>query len=172
MSWRPIGLWDVEDPTFSRQAADRWQLDCQSYTTATLYSQKDNLVLISVSVKPRAILWLKRLSKLKKFNDLIGTQTQDPLGCSIEEQPSMLPCSPKVLVKYLFFVVHQSNQFIHFLIIHRYDMFWPHTTICMSYSSLYRSWCSVMPFFSMPGCQPCASHVLLLMVCLLSVSVC
>jgi hypothetical protein len=43
--------------------------------------------------------------------------------------------------------VHQCNQVIHFLIIRRYDMFWPHTAISRCYSILSRSWCSVMPIF-------------------------
>jgi hypothetical protein len=30
--WRPIGLWDVEAPTFSRQSAHRWRRGCQPYT--------------------------------------------------------------------------------------------------------------------------------------------
>jgi hypothetical protein len=37
--WRPIGLWDVETPTFSRQSADRWQCGCQPYTPA-LFNHK------------------------------------------------------------------------------------------------------------------------------------
>jgi hypothetical protein len=34
--WRPIGLWDVKDPTFSRQSAHRWRWGCQPYAPATL----------------------------------------------------------------------------------------------------------------------------------------
>jgi hypothetical protein len=29
--WRPIGLWDVEDPTFSRQSVHRLRCGCQPY---------------------------------------------------------------------------------------------------------------------------------------------
>jgi hypothetical protein len=34
--WRPIGLWDVEVPTFSRQSAHRWRRGCQPYAPAGL----------------------------------------------------------------------------------------------------------------------------------------
>jgi hypothetical protein len=36
--WRPIGLWDVEDPTLSRQLANGWHQCCQPYAPAALYS--------------------------------------------------------------------------------------------------------------------------------------
>jgi hypothetical protein len=35
--WRPIRLWDIEDPTFSRQLAHVWQWGCQLYALITLY---------------------------------------------------------------------------------------------------------------------------------------
>jgi hypothetical protein len=35
--WRPIGLWDVETPTYSRQSAHRWRWGCQPYAPAALY---------------------------------------------------------------------------------------------------------------------------------------
>jgi hypothetical protein len=37
---RPIGLGDVEAPTFSRQSAHRWRWGCQPYAPAALYPQK------------------------------------------------------------------------------------------------------------------------------------
>jgi hypothetical protein len=40
--WRPIGLWDVEAPTFSRQLAHRWRWGCQPHMPATLYPQEDS----------------------------------------------------------------------------------------------------------------------------------
>jgi hypothetical protein len=35
--WRPVGLWDVKDPTLSRQSAHRWRQGCQLYPPAELY---------------------------------------------------------------------------------------------------------------------------------------
>jgi hypothetical protein len=36
--WRPIGLWDVRDPTLSRRSAQIWWQGCQTYTPAELHS--------------------------------------------------------------------------------------------------------------------------------------
>jgi hypothetical protein len=36
--WRPTGFWDVEDPTLSRQSAERWRQGCQPYAPAALCS--------------------------------------------------------------------------------------------------------------------------------------
>jgi hypothetical protein len=41
--WRPIVLWDVKTPTFSRQLAHSWQWGCQSYVLGTLYPQEDSV---------------------------------------------------------------------------------------------------------------------------------
>jgi hypothetical protein len=38
--WGPIGLWDVEVPTFSGQSAHRWRWGCKPYAPATLYPQE------------------------------------------------------------------------------------------------------------------------------------
>jgi hypothetical protein len=51
-------------------------------------------------------------------------------------------------------------------------MFRPHTAIFMCYSILSRSWCSVMPFFPMPWCQPCAPADSLLIVSVLEYLCC
>jgi hypothetical protein len=40
--WRPIGLWDVEAPTFCRQSAHRWWWGCQPYALAAFYPQEDS----------------------------------------------------------------------------------------------------------------------------------
>jgi hypothetical protein len=40
--WRPIGLWDVEAPTYSRQSAHRWRWGCKPYAPAILYFQANS----------------------------------------------------------------------------------------------------------------------------------
>jgi hypothetical protein len=39
--WSPIGSWDIEAPTFSRQLAHRWWGGCQHYAPTALYLQED-----------------------------------------------------------------------------------------------------------------------------------
>jgi hypothetical protein len=40
--WRPIVLWGVEVPTFSRQSAHRWRWSYQPHAPAALYPQEDS----------------------------------------------------------------------------------------------------------------------------------
>jgi hypothetical protein len=61
--WRPIGLWDGEAPTFSRQSDHRWRWGCQPYAPAALYPQED----FWYSFPLEAILGLGALGQLKKF---------------------------------------------------------------------------------------------------------
>jgi hypothetical protein len=99
--WRPIGLWDVEALTFSRQSAHRWRWSCQPYAPAALYPQEHSWYLLCISlrrwVEPRAIVRLKGLGQLKnheKSNDLIANRTRDLPTCSIVPQPTKLPRGP------------------------------------------------------------------------------
>jgi hypothetical protein len=46
--WRPIGLWDHEVPTFSRQSTYRWRWGCQPYAPDTPLPPGRFLVLVSV----------------------------------------------------------------------------------------------------------------------------
>jgi hypothetical protein len=89
--WRPIGLWDVKDPTLSRQSAHRWRLGCQPYASAALYPPERLVISVGSSVNPRVIVRLKGLGKLKTSVTAIGTQTRDLPVCSIAPQSSTLP---------------------------------------------------------------------------------
>jgi hypothetical protein len=75
---RPIGLWDVEAPTFPTISVHRWRWGCQYYTPAALYLLGRFLMLISVtgSVDPRAIVRLEGLGQLKKFSDIGESNTR------------------------------------------------------------------------------------------------
>jgi hypothetical protein len=72
--WRPIGLWDIEDPTFSRQSAHRWRWGCQPHWPEILYSQEDSWYsfLLKCWVDPRAIVWLEGLGQLKNPMTSLG----------------------------------------------------------------------------------------------------
>jgi hypothetical protein len=66
--WRPVGLWDVEAPTFSGQSAHRWWWGCRPYATASRSLPGLRfLVLISIKgwVDHRAIVRLEVLDQLK-----------------------------------------------------------------------------------------------------------
>jgi hypothetical protein len=87
--WRPIALWDVEAPIFSRQSAHRWRWGCQPYALAALYPQKESSYLF--------LLEAGRIKSIEKSNDLIGNRTRDLPACSIVPQLTTLPRAPRVL---------------------------------------------------------------------------
>jgi hypothetical protein len=56
--WRPIGLWDIKAPTFSRQSAHRWRWGCQPHSSATLYPQEESWYWGSTIIKYRLTIYL------------------------------------------------------------------------------------------------------------------
>jgi hypothetical protein len=94
--WRPLGLWNAEAPTFSRQSAQIWWWGCQPYAPAALYPQGWFLLLIFVRgwVDPRDIVRLEGLGQLKISVNLIGNGTRHLLACSIVPPPTTLPRTP------------------------------------------------------------------------------
>jgi hypothetical protein len=65
--WRPIGLWGVDAPTFSRQSAHRWRWGCQLYAPAALYHQEDSWYsfLLEAEWTPGSQCGLEGLGQLK-----------------------------------------------------------------------------------------------------------
>jgi hypothetical protein len=69
--WRPIGLWDVEVPTFSRQLTHRWRW-CQPYAPAALYLQEDSWY--SFLLEARATVRLQELGQLENSINRTGIE--------------------------------------------------------------------------------------------------
>jgi hypothetical protein len=72
--WRPIGLWDVEAPTFSRQSAHTWWQDYQLCVPAAFYPQEDSWY----SFLSEAIVRLEGLGQLEKKIHLIRDSNLRP----------------------------------------------------------------------------------------------
>jgi hypothetical protein len=67
--WRPTGLWDIKNPTFSRQSTHRWRWGCQPYASLVLYSPGRFLVLISVRG------WVDKLWEPRRLTTLWASTT-------------------------------------------------------------------------------------------------
>jgi hypothetical protein len=80
--WRPIGLREVEAPTFSDFQLNRWWQSCQPHAPAAFYPPGRFLVLIFFGgyVEPRAIVRLEGLGKLKKKIHLIRDSNRRTSG--------------------------------------------------------------------------------------------
>jgi hypothetical protein len=59
--WRPIGLWNVGDPTLSRQSAHRWRQGCQPSALSSIHQKH----YFSVSGAHSSLLQLEGLGRLK-----------------------------------------------------------------------------------------------------------
>jgi hypothetical protein len=90
--WKPMGLWDVEAPTFS---LDNRLTDGGKFVSLTRRPPLPPgrfMVFISVRgwVEPSAIVRLEGLGKLTKIH-LIGTRTRDFMACSTVPQQTTHP---------------------------------------------------------------------------------
>jgi hypothetical protein len=109
-TWRPTGLWDVEDPTLYRHSAHRWRWDYISLIRGPRSTvQKYFLILISVRgwVNPSAIVRLEGLCKLKKSNDLIAAPT-----CNLPAWVSQPTTLPSVPIRKFIFLINRYYTFI------------------------------------------------------------
>jgi hypothetical protein len=89
--WRPIGLWDVEVPTFSLENRLIHGGMVVSLTRRSPFTLPGRfLVLISIRglVEPRTTL------QIEKFNDLIMDRSRDLPACSLLPQSTTLPRAP------------------------------------------------------------------------------
>jgi hypothetical protein len=76
--WRPIGLWDVEAPTFSRHSAHRWRWGCQPYVPCRLLHLPPRKIPgtdFRDWVDPSAIVWLEGLDQLKNPVTTLGIES-------------------------------------------------------------------------------------------------
>jgi hypothetical protein len=93
--WRPIGLWDVEAPTFSRQSAGRWRWDYQPYTPAAHYPQEDSWYSFLLEAGSTSGPYSAgRIRSIEISSDFIGNRTRDLSACSTVPQSTMLPRAP------------------------------------------------------------------------------
>jgi hypothetical protein len=90
--WMPIGLWNVEAPTFSRQSSHRWhEVVSLTHRPVALYTQKGSRLS-----QPQGHSAAGRIRSIEKYNDLTGNRTCYLPTCSTVPQPTTptLPCSP------------------------------------------------------------------------------
>jgi hypothetical protein len=153
VSWYRVPMWDLRQDIISFRNVAVWDLrSCiywaPSLTRERVYNLQCNHSIVRVAQNPKPYFTV-----------------------SSETRPTWRARLPYLYLPGIVNIcsfVHQCNTFTsYFLLI--VDMFRHHTAIFRCYSILSRSWCSLMPIFAYVRV---ASHVLLLMVCLLSVFVC
>jgi hypothetical protein len=90
ITYRTIGVWDDEYPTFSIQAAHSWRWGCQSYVSATHPLPLGRfLVLISVRLtRPEGRSEAGRNRSIEKADNLIANRTSELLPRSRVPQPT------------------------------------------------------------------------------------
>jgi hypothetical protein len=118
--WRPIGMWNIQAPTFSRQSTHRWRWGCQPYEPAGRPLPPGRfMVLISIRgwVDPRGHSAAGRIRSVEKSNGLFGNRTRDLPSCSIMTQPTMLSRAPfeavYLEIKIWVFLIFCISQFVN-----------------------------------------------------------
>jgi hypothetical protein len=89
----PTGLWQLQDPTHSRQMAHGWQCGCQPYASASHppFIPLRILVLICYRVsRPHSHNESESFWSTEKSTDLSGKQTCNHPACSTVSQPTTL----------------------------------------------------------------------------------
>jgi hypothetical protein len=82
--WRPIGLWEVEAPTFTRQSAYIWRWGCHPYAPAALYPQDDSWTHFCQRLsRSQAVVRLEWLGQLK---NPVASSNRDLSACNIVPQ--------------------------------------------------------------------------------------
>jgi hypothetical protein len=76
--WRPIGLREVEAPTFLRQTVNRWRQGCQPYAPTALYHSG----FFFLRFDPSAIVRPEGLGKFEKIH-FIRKRSRDLPACSM-----------------------------------------------------------------------------------------
>jgi hypothetical protein len=96
----PIGLSDVEDPTFSRQSVHRWRRGCQPYAPAALYPPPPQRQIPGIQFcyrlsQHRGHSAAGTIRSTDKLTDLIGIQTHNLPTCSMVPELATLRSAPK-----------------------------------------------------------------------------
>jgi hypothetical protein len=95
--WRPIRLWDVEAPKFSKQSANRWRWDCQSYAPAALCPPGIFVVLFSVTKMstPQGHSAAGKINSIEQENPMTTSEMElATFRIVAVPQPISLPCAP------------------------------------------------------------------------------
>jgi hypothetical protein len=86
--WRPLGLWDVEAPTFSRQLAHRWRWSCQPAITATKIPGTNFSSKLSL---PQGYNATERIRTIEESSGFIGNRISYLPACCVVPQPTTIP---------------------------------------------------------------------------------
>jgi hypothetical protein len=91
-SWRPIGLWDVEACTFSRQLVHTHSSEVVRFTHWQPFTPRkiSRTHFCNRLSQPQGHSVAGRMST-DRSNDLIGNRTHNLLACSIVPRPTTLP---------------------------------------------------------------------------------